>query len=119
MSRNEATCTVEVERKEGFAVVSITGKLDALSDEGVEGRVDQLLRDRCAKVIFDFENLDSMGPVDDDMGLVLNTVLRLRILGGDLRIANTNTVLRSRLKTCRVDEVIALYDSLAQATAGF
>jgi anti-anti-sigma factor len=99
-------------------VLEMNGRIVLGNDaRAVEWKLDELLKENCKKVIFDFGHvtvLDSTG-----VGIVVMCYARVKKSGGSLHIAGANGMVEQTLRMTNVDRLIELYPSVSEAAAAF
>lgn len=101
----------------GAVVLEITGTLGLGRDcQQVEWQLEDLLREKETKVVFDFtglEKIDSTG-----VGIVVMCHGKLKKAGGELRLAGVKGMVDTVLKMTSVDKIIPFYPTAAAAAQG-
>ena len=92
---------------DGFAVVTIDGRLIASGAPLLRRAVEDLIGDGTARVVVDLsrtEFIDSSG-----LGALIGGLKRTRVAGGDLRLAAVPDAVRSVLRLTNLDRVLGEY----------
>jgi anti-sigma B factor antagonist len=101
----------------GVSVVTLSGRLVFGKEvERLESVVKDLVQHGQKRVIFDASGLeyaDSSG-----IGTLVACLTQIKGSGGELRVAGANPRIRRLLNMTGVDKLMALYPTLAEATAG-
>ena len=109
---------IEPEYDKNVYVISIQGKL--ISQPEVEELYSHFryLRDqKINNVILNLEFLDWMGSLG--LGALISCVTTMRNAGGDVRLSNLNTKLKSLLAMTKLDRVFQIFDSTDLAVQSF
>ena len=100
----------------GVAVVTLSGRLVFGKEvERLESVVKELVQHGQKKVIFDAAGLDYAD--SSGIGTLVACLTQVKSAGGDLRLAGANPRVRRLLNMTGVDKLMALYPTLAEATA--
>lgn len=100
-----------------MVVLALKGNLDAITAPDLRPTIDELVASRKTKVVFDLldlELIDSSG-----VGAIVSLFKRVRILGGDVKIARLANQPKEIFRLLRLDRAFALFDSLEEATSKF
>ena len=110
--------TVQTRQMEpGIAVVTISGRL-------VLGReldqltvvVQTLLDQQQKKIVFDISGMDYLDSAG--IGTLVSCVTQIKKSGGTLRLAGANARVQKLLKMARVEDILSVYPTVAEAAAG-
>jgi anti-sigma B factor antagonist len=95
------------------AVVTPTGVIDYHSRDLLQQRLSALIKDGHTKLILDLERV----PLCDSSGLVtlIQTHRQVGRLDGWLRLANAAPIVRKVLQITNLNQMIGVYDSVAEA----
>jgi anti-sigma B factor antagonist len=101
----------------GMNVVTITGRLVLGRDvERLEAAVQELLKQGQKKFVFDATAMDYAD--SSGIGTLVSCLTHIRKAGGELRMAGVNPRILRLFQLTGVDQLMNLYPSLAEATAG-
>jgi anti-sigma B factor antagonist len=102
---------------DGVIVLSLQGRLDALSAPELRPTIDELVGGRKLKVVFDLRDLqmiDSSG-----VGAIVSLFKRLRMIGGDVKIAQLTGQPKEIFRLLRLDRAFDLFETLDEAISKF
>jgi anti-sigma B factor antagonist len=112
---------LEITRKPAandVVILEMAGRITLGRDcQQIEQQVEDLLREKQTKVIFDLsrvKHMDSTG-----IGILVMCSGKLKDAGGDLRLAGATGVVDQTLKLVRMNSIVPTFASVAEATAGF
>ena len=98
-------------------VLEMAGRITLGPDcELIEQQVNELIREKQTKVIFDLarvKHMDSTG-----IGILVMCAGKLKEAGGELRLAGATGVVEQTLKLTRMNRIVATFATVAEATAG-
>jgi anti-sigma B factor antagonist len=101
-----------------IVLVHITGRLSLGRDcEDVEWAVDELIRGKRKKVVFDLSELnyvDSTG-----VGILVMCSGKLKRAGGELRMASLQPRIAELMKITKLDQILCFYPTTAVAIEDF
>lgn len=103
--RDEGACTV----------VEVSGDVEVISASVLRGWFAKLLHEGRSDVVLDMAKvtfIDSTG-----LGVLVGALRTLRSLGGDMRLASPPARVQRVFSITGVDQVLAVYDSVEDATA--
>ena len=104
--------------KPGVTVVEMRGSIHCGPDcRRVEHEVDALIQDSRIHVIFDMSGLTHIDSAA--IGSIVRCFSSLKRAKGDLRLAGAKGMLEGTLKLTKLDRVIALYPTAADAATDF
>ena len=106
-----------IEEIEDVVVLALKGNLDAVTATDLRPTIDELVANRKTKVVFDLlelELIDSSG-----VGAIVSLFKRVRMLGGDVKIARLANQPKEIFRLLRLDRAFALFDSLEEARSKF
>jgi anti-sigma B factor antagonist len=100
-----------------MAVVTVSGRLVLGRDvELLETAVKNLIEQGRKRIVFDIATLDYVD--SSGIGAMVSCLTHLRKSGGDLRLAGANARIQKLFKLARVDELLSMYPTVAEAAAG-
>ncbi len=112
---------MEIIRKEfdpGVVVLELRGPLQlGMECARLELAFDQLLKEKQTRVVLDFSNVakvDSGG-----VGKLVNCLSRLKLAGGAMRLAGVTGMVGGILKITKVDRLVQIYPTAAEAAQSF
>jgi anti-anti-sigma factor len=101
----------------GIAVVTVSGRLVLGRDvERLETAIGELLKQEQKKFVFDISALDYAD--SSGIGTLVACLTHIKKAGGELRMAGANARMLRLFQMTGVDQLMALFPSLAAATAG-
>ncbi|MCC6751572.1 MAG: STAS domain-containing protein [Deltaproteobacteria bacterium] len=103
--------------QDGLVILALSGRLDALSAPDFRPTIDELVQSRTMRVVFDLtglQQIDSSG-----VGAIVSLFKRLRMLGGEVKIACLNGQPREIFRLLRLDRAFDLFDTVDAAKARF
>ncbi len=107
----------EQTNRDDIVVLTLKGNLDALTATDLRPTIDELVSSRRLKVIFDLAGLtliDSSG-----VGAIVSLFKRVRMLGGDVKIACLAHQPKEIFRLLRLDRAFELFDTVEAAEAKF
>jgi anti-sigma B factor antagonist len=110
----QSVCAFEFEytRDRRVLVVALRGKLDPLAVEELTPKVEEAYREGARRFVFDLTRLDYAG----SLALRLFVGLHNRVKGeGAVVLCNPSAALRSLLELTKVNQVLRLYPTRAEA----
>jgi anti-anti-sigma factor len=106
------------ERAEGdVTVVTVNGDLDAASAPGLEKKLRALVQDHRTRLALDLEGVTYIASAG--FRALQSILLAARANGGELRIASVRPEVKEVFELTGFDQVLKLYDSLADAIGSF
>jgi anti-sigma B factor antagonist len=110
---------LEFKREDADDQVTLTlkGNLDALTAPDLRPTIDELVSNRKIKVVFDLKNLtliDSSG-----VGAIVSLFKRVRLLGGDVKIACLANQPKEIFRLLRLDRAFDLFETVEEARNRF
>jgi anti-sigma B factor antagonist len=102
---------------EDVEVLTLKGNLDALTAPELRPTIDELVANRRTKVVFDLHDLtliDSSG-----VGAIVSLFKRVRMLGGDVKIACLANQPKEIFRLLRLDRAFDLFDTVDEARGKF
>ena len=98
-------------------MVSLSGTLDAWSEQDVRATLKKLVAEGRVRLVLDLgalRRIDSSG-----LSTLLSVLKAARAAGGDLVLLNTSTAVASVLRLTRLDQILEAYDDEGAALARF
>jgi anti-sigma B factor antagonist len=98
-------------------ILTLKGNLDALTAPELRPTIDELVASRKTKVVFDLHELtliDSSG-----VGAIVSLFKRVRMLGGDVKIACLANQPKEIFRLLRLDRAFDLFESVEEARGKF
>lgn len=98
-------------------VLTLKGNLDALTAPELRPTIDELVANRRTKVVFDLRDLtliDSSG-----VGAIVSLFKRVRMLGGDVKIACLANQPKEIFRLLRLDRAFDLFETVEEARGKF
>jgi anti-sigma B factor antagonist len=105
------------EALEDVEVLTLKGNLDALTAPELRPTIDELVAHRRTKVVFDLAGLtliDSSG-----VGAIVSLFKRVRMLGGDVKIACLANQPKEIFRLLRLDRAFDLFETVEEAQYRF
>jgi anti-anti-sigma factor len=101
----------------GVAVVTVAGRLVLGKDvERLETVVGELLQQEQKKFVFDISSLDYAD--SSGIGTLVACLTHIKKAGGELRMAGANARMLRLFKMTGVNNLMSMYPTLAEASAG-
>ncbi len=103
--------------EEDIVLLTLKGNLDALTAPELKPTIDELVASRKTKVIFNLQDLmliDSSG-----VGAIVSLFKRVRMLGGDVKIACINNQPKEIFRLLRLDRAFEIYTTVESAKEKF
>ena len=104
---------LDVSRREGWQVVSVTGELELATAPRLRQQVVSLVGGDAVALVIDLTNVDFIDSVG--LGVVVGALKRVRAGGGELRVVAPTDRVRSLFAVTRLDEIIDVVDSIDEA----
>ncbi|MBK8480873.1 MAG: STAS domain-containing protein [Proteobacteria bacterium] len=107
----------QVSAQDGVDVLALEGRLDAVTAPELRPTIDALVArgpHRC--VVCDLRSLETID--SSGVGAIISLFKRLRLKGGDLRIARLRGQPKEIFRLLRLDRAFDLYETLEEAAAG-
>ena len=101
--------------RDGVTILALKGRLDAITAVELRPTIDELVKAKTLKVVFDLAELkmiDSSG-----VGAIVSLFKRLRMIGGDVKVAQLAGQPKEIFRLLRLDRAFDLFDTLDAATA--
>lgn len=105
------------EERGDVVLLTLKGNLDALTANDLRPTIDELVASRQIKVIFDLRDLtliDSSG-----VGAIVSLFKRVRMLGGDVKIARLANQPKEIFRLLRLDRAFDLFGTIEEAQGKF
>ena len=105
------------EDREDVVVLKLRGNLDALTATDLRPTIEELVSSRKTQVIFDLGELtliDSSG-----VGAIVSLFKRVRLLGGDVKIACLSNQPKEIFRLLRLDRAFELFETVEEAEQKF
>jgi anti-sigma B factor antagonist len=99
------------------AILSINGRMDSVNAPQLLQTIEEQVTIDYARLVIDLKKVDFLNSIGIKSLLQGTELTRQR--GGDIRLANVHTHLRSVLKLARVDSVIKIYPNVIRATVSY
>lgn len=104
--------------KSGLSVVELKGSIHSGADcRRIEREVQNLINEQNLHVIFDMAGLTHIDSAA--IGSIVRCFSSLKKANGDLRLAGAKGMLQGTLKLTKVDSVIGLFETTAEAAQNF
>ena len=98
-------------------ILTLKGNLDALTAPELRPTIDALVASRKIKVVF---NLGELTLIDSSgVGAIVSLFKRVRMLGGDVKIACLANQPKEIFRLLRLDRAFDLFDSVEEARSRF
>ena len=100
-----------------IVVLKLRGNLDALTAPDLRPTIDELVSARRTQVVFDLGELtliDSSG-----VGAIVSLFKRVRLLGGDVKIACLSDQPKEIFRLLRLDRAFELFETVDEAAQRF
>jgi anti-sigma B factor antagonist len=102
---------------EDVEILTLKGNLDALTAPELRPTIDELVASRKIKVVF---NLGELTLIDSSgVGAIVSLFKRVRMLGGDVKIACLANQPKEIFRLLRLDRAFDLFESVAEARSRF
>ena len=105
------------EERSDVILLSLKGNLDALTANDLRPTIDELVASHKIRVIFDLKELtliDSSG-----VGAIVSLFKRVRMLGGDVKIARLANQPKEIFRLLRLDRAFDLFETIEDARSKF
>ena len=98
-------------------ILTLKGNLDALTAPELRPTIDELVASRKIKVVF---NLGELTLIDSSgVGAIVSLFKRVRMLGGDVKIACLANQPKEIFRLLRLDRAFDLFESVEEARSRF
>lgn len=108
---------ISLEQVRRVAIVTLEGPLDFESADSVKEAVNGLLREGRVHLILNFEKVffvDSTG-----LGALLTAIQRVRKRGGEIRLCNLRSRIKSLLHLTKLSSIFPVFESIDEAKKNF
>ena len=97
------------------AVVTVTGRMDALTAPAYQDRMNDLIAGGTTAVVVDFDGLDYISSAG--LRVILSTAKALKGKGGQVRFANVKGTVKEVFDMSGFGTIFQMYDTVAVALA--
>lgn len=101
------------EQDSGVIVLALGGRLDALTAPELRPTIDKLVESGNHQVVCDMEQLETID--SSGVGAIVSLFKRLRMKGGDVKIARLQGQPKEIFRLLRLDRAFDLFDALGPA----
>ncbi len=111
---------IELKQRESdgdILVIEADGELDAQTAETFTRKVEQIVSGGVKQLIVDCTLLDAVSSAGVSAIMFLHRRMQQR--GGDVKLAGVKGLVRDVLRVMRLDRVLAIYDTVADARRAF
>jgi anti-sigma B factor antagonist len=105
--------TMQVDEREGWAVVSASGDIDLTTAPRLRETVIGIVVTGQPKVVLELQAVDFIDSTG--LGVLVGLLKRTRSQGGDLRVVSTRSSLRKVLELTSLDRALPLATSVEEA----
>ncbi len=109
---------LEIQKKTvgSFVVLQMSGRITLGRDcQQIESDVDELIRNKQTKVVFDLANIKYMD--SSGVGIMVMSSGKLKGAGGELRLAGATGVVGQTLQLTRMDAIVPTFATVEEAVA--
>ena len=103
--------------KDNVQIIKIIGELDALVAPKLKETFNRMIEKDIIKYVVDFKGLVHINSLA--MGVLRGKLQIVRDLGGDIKIANLNSHVRTIFETIGLDEIFEIYATEEEAIKNF
>ena len=103
--------------KDNVQIIEIIGELDALVAPKLKETFNRMIEKDIIKYVVDFKGLVHINSLA--MGVLRGKLQVVRDLGGDIKIANLNSHVRTIFETIGLDEIFEIYATEKEAIKNF
>lgn len=103
--------------KDNVQIIEIIGELDALVAPKLKETFNRMIEKDIIKYVVDFKGLVHINSLA--MGVLRGKLQVVRDLGGDIKIANLNSHVRTIFETIGLDEIFEIYATEEEAIKNF
>ncbi len=103
--------------KDDVQILEIVGELDALVAPKLKETFNKWVEKDIVKYVVDFKGLVHINSLA--MGILRGKLQVVRELGGDIKIANLNSHIRTIFETIGLDEIFEIYATTEEALKSF
>jgi anti-anti-sigma factor len=104
---------IQTQKEANATVVTITGRLDAVTAPEYEKKMNELIAGEAACFIVDFDKLDYISSAG--LRVLLSTAKRLKTKGGQIRFANVRGTVKEVFDISGFGAIFQMNDSVAIA----
>ncbi len=97
----------------GVKLLALRGRLDALTAPELRPTIEGMVKDRQAYVVCDLQHLEMVD--SSGVGAIVSLFKRLRILGGDVKVACLGGQPKEIFRLLRLDRVFEVYENKEDA----
>lgn len=109
---------IEQKPEENVFVVAVHGKLIGESEiQELYSHFHYLRENNISRVVLNLQNLDWMGSLG--LGALISCVTTMRNAGGDIRLSNLNSKIKSLISLTHLDEVFQVFDTADLAVQSY
>jgi len=109
---------IEQQSEKNVIVVAVHGKLIGETEiQELYSHFHYLRDQKIFRVVLNLQHLDWMGSLG--LGALISCVTTMRNAGGDIRLSNLNSKLKSLVSLTNIDHVIQIFDSAEIAVQSF
>ncbi|MGE5327203.1 MAG: STAS domain-containing protein [Deltaproteobacteria bacterium] len=102
----------------GIVVMEISGNIRMGADcDRITLETEQMIARQQSRVIFDFAQLDYLDSAG--IGMLVNCLSKLKRAGGGLRLASLKPMVAGVFKLTKLDSVVGIFPSVAEAAQDF
>jgi anti-anti-sigma factor len=102
----------------GIVVMEVSGSIRMGPEcDRITLETEQMIAKHQSRVIFDFSQLDYLDSAG--IGMLVNCLTKLKRAGGGLRLAGVKPMVAGVFKLTRLDTVIGIFPSVAEAAQNF
>lgn len=107
-----------LDRKEGeITIIEVKGELDALVAPKLKEKISKEIENGETKFIIDFKELLHINSLA--MGILRGKLKSARALGGDIKLSNLNSHIKSIFEMIGLDEIFEIFESEEEALNSF
>lgn len=117
MGAIEGTMEISENKRDGILIVTIKGRLDAISSPTAEKRVFELINDGANKVVLDLAGVEYLSSAG--MRMLLSTTKKLKGLSGKMVLSSVTPNVMDVLKISGFDHVLEIAKSESEALKRF
>ncbi len=101
----------------GVMIVSVDGQLIVANRNELKEKVLEALESNESKFVLDFSSTDYID--SSGLGVLVSVSKKIRVTGGDLRLAGLNEDLRRLLELTKLDKLFKICDTTDEAIDSF
>lgn len=106
---------MQTKQETNATVVTITGRLDAVTASAYETKVNELISGAQSRFVVDFDQLDYISSAG--LRVLLATAKRLKVKGGHIRFANVKGAVKEVFDISGFGSIFQMDDSVDAALA--